>query len=147
MAETFELKALRKVRLWGEIKAHGKRDWNLTATLGATVVQDCVVSLEPVTTRIDEPVKRLFLADYTVPDDSETEMPEDDSVDPLPEEINLYALLEEALALHIPQYPRLSDATLETSVFTKPGAEPLTDETSRPFAGLSELRDALKAKE
>ena len=32
-----------------------------TAELGATVVQTCVVTLDPVTTRIDQPVRRTFL--------------------------------------------------------------------------------------
>ena len=51
LAAELGVNALRKLRFAGEIKAMGKKDWKLAGRLGATVVQDCVVTLEPVTTR------------------------------------------------------------------------------------------------
>ncbi|MEX0305556.1 MAG: DUF177 domain-containing protein, partial [Leisingera sp.] len=56
LAAELGVNALRKLRFTGEIKAMGKKDWKLSGRLGATVVQDCVVTLEPVTTRIEEAV-------------------------------------------------------------------------------------------
>ncbi|WP_050930056.1 YceD family protein [Aestuariivita boseongensis] len=147
IADALELSALRKLRFEGEIAAQGKTDWRLTATLGATVVQPCVVTLEPVTTRIDEPVTRLYQADFTEPDGTEVEMPEDDSVEPLPTQIDLMEVLTEALALNIPAYPRVDGADPADTVVTEPGKEPLRDEDMRPFAGLAALRDQLAKKE
>ena len=62
IAQQLELLGLRKVRFEGTIRPAGKRDWQLDAKLGATVVQTCVVTLNPVSTRIDDPITRLYLA-------------------------------------------------------------------------------------
>lgn len=143
LAAELDLTDLRKLRFAGEIRARGKRDWVLTATLGATVVQPCVVTLEPVTTRIDVPVKRLFLARFEEPEETESEMPEDDSAEQLGPEIDVATVMAESLALHLPQYPRKDGAELGEAVFAEPGLTPMKDEDARPFAGLAALKDAL----
>jgi uncharacterized metal-binding protein YceD (DUF177 family) len=148
MAETLELLGLRKVRLEGELRPRGKRDWDLVAHLGATVVQPCVVTLAPVTTRIEEPVERRFRAELPEPlPGAEVEMPEDDALEPLPETLDLARVLTEALALAVPEYPRADGASLGEAVFTMPGAAPMTDAEARPFAGLARLRDRLKPED
>ncbi len=145
LAAELGLTGLRKLRFSGELRASGKRDWTLKAKLGATVVQDCVVTLEPVTTRIDVPVERLFSADLSTPDDEEeTEVPEDDSVEPLGSHIDPFEVMTEALALAVPDYPRKPDADLGEAVFTEPGQKAMTQEDTKPFAGLANLRDQLK---
>jgi uncharacterized metal-binding protein YceD (DUF177 family) len=143
-----DLSALRKVRLEGELRPRGKRDWDLHAHLGATVVQPCVVTLAPVTTRIEEEVQRRFRADLPEPPPgAEVEMPEDDALEPLPETLDLQRVLTEALALAVPEYPRAEGAELGEAVFTQPGEAPLTDEAAKPFAGLAHLRDRLKPED
>ena len=47
------LLGLRKLRLKGEIQPVGKDGWRVRAKLGGTVVQPCVITLEPVKTRIE----------------------------------------------------------------------------------------------
>jgi len=143
LAQELDLTDLRKLRFQGDIRARGKTDWELTARLGATVVQPCVVTLEPVTTRIEAQVQRLFLAEIDLPDEAETEMPEDDSVEQLGAEIDVTTIMAESLALHLPQYPRKSGAEMGEAVFTEPGQAPMTDEDTKPFAGLAALKDAL----
>lgn len=146
MAERLALDGIRKLRLHGEIRPDGRQDWRLDALLGATVVQPCVVTLAPVTTRIDVPVSRRFLArmpEIEADDSGEVEMPEDDDIEPLTPVIDLVAVLEEALALNLPLYPRAAHADLGEAVFAEPGVEPLTDKDTKPFAGLAALRDKL----
>lgn len=147
LAQELDLLGLRKVRLAGTLRARGKRDWALDGTLGATVVQPCVVTLDPVTTRIETPVERLFLANYTEPDGTEVEMHEDERTEPLGPDIDLARILAEALALALPLYPRKDEATLGEAVFAAPGIAPMRDEDARPFAGLAGLRDSLKPSE
>ena len=146
LAERLDLLALRKLRFKGELSAHGKHDWRLEGRLGATVIQPCVLTLEPVTTRIEEKVVRTFLKSW--PPETETgdevEMPEDETIDPLPAELDLNDILEEALALAIPVYPRAEGAEAVDTLVAPPGAGPLTDEAVRPFAGLSELKKKLE---
>ncbi|HBS50734.1 MAG TPA: hypothetical protein DEA05_11935 [Rhodobacteraceae bacterium] len=144
IAAELGLSGLRKLRFTGRIEAQGRRDWRLTGELGATVVQPCVVTLEPVTTRVDSPVVRQYLAEMPEPDATEVEMPEDDTIEPLGSHIDPGAVMVEALTLALPLYPRADGADLGEAVFTEPGKRPLTDEDARPFAGLKDLRDRLK---
>jgi uncharacterized metal-binding protein YceD (DUF177 family) len=147
LAAELGLLGLRKLRLAGRLVPEGKRDWRLEASLGATVVQPCVVTAEPVTTRLDEPVARRYLAEMPEPEGDEVEMPEDDTAEPLPATLDLFAVLSEALALALPQYPRAEDAELGEAVFAAPGVAPMTDEEAKPLAGLAALRDRLKGPE
>lgn len=134
---------LRKVRFAGDIRAAGKRDWVLKATLGATIAQTCVVTLEPMNTRIDAPIERMFVAHLPTPEGAEVEMPEDDTIEQLGTEIDVSELMIEALALMIPEFPRKDGAVLGEAVFAEPGVEPMRDEDTKPFAGLAALKDAL----
>lgn len=144
LAQELGVNSLRKMRFTGQVSALGKRDWKLKGVLGATVIQDCVVTLEPVTTRIDRPVEITYLSAMEMPEEAEAEMPEDDSSEPLGSHIDPHAVMIEALALDIPDYPRKEDAALESANFTEPGREAMTDEDTKPFAGLANLRDQLK---
>lgn len=145
-ADALELSGLRKLRFEGQIKAHGATDWLLTGTLGATVTQPCAVTLVPVTTRIDVPVRRLYLRDYEEIDAPETEMPEDDEVERLGGWIDPEAVMIESLSLAIPDFPRAEGAELGEMVLTEPGVAPLTDEAAKPFAGLADLQSKLSGK-
>ncbi|KIN61273.1 DUF177 domain containing protein [Sulfitobacter noctilucae] len=143
IADELDLLGLRKLSFQGSIRPLGATDWTLEAQLGATVTQPCVVTLEPVTTRIDVNVTRQFVSDWSDPDDPEVEMPEDDTVEPLRTWIDPAVVMLEALALAVPDYPRKDDAELGQLVYTKPGEKPMTDEDARPFAGLAALKDSL----
>jgi uncharacterized metal-binding protein YceD (DUF177 family) len=148
LAAELGLSGLRKLSFKGRLRAEGSRDWRLDGHLGATVTQPCVVTLSPVTTRLEEPVTRRFLAHMPEPDDAEeVEMPEDETIEPLGAVIDLEAVIAEALALALPLYPRAEGAELDEMVVTEPGAAPLRDEDVKPFAGLAGLRDALKKDE
>lgn len=146
-ARALDIPAVKKLRFDGQISPLGKSDWILEGKLGATVVQDCVVTLAPVTTRIDEEVRRSYLAEMPDLGTGEVEMPEDDTAEPLPPEIDLGEVMLEALALALPPFPRAEGASLEGAVFTEPGVRPMTDDQVKPFSGLADLRDALENKD
>jgi len=143
LSENLALNDLRKVRATAEFSPIGRRDWRLIVTWGATVVQPCVVSTDPVTTRLDQVDERAYLANYQVPQDEEAEMPEDDTTEALPEFVDLHAVLAEMITLALPEYPRAQNAELDQTVFAEPGVAPMTDEDAKPFAGLAALRDQL----
>ncbi|MFD2738745.1 YceD family protein [Sulfitobacter aestuarii] len=146
IAAELDLSALRKLSFIGRVMPLGGQDWTLEGRLGATLVQPCVVTLEPVTTRIDVDVTRRYIKGYELPDEAEMEMPEDDSSEPLGQWIDPAAVMIEALALEVPEYPRKDAAELGQMVYTKPGEAPMTDEQARPFAGLAGLKNQLKPK-
>ncbi|MCC1494401.1 DUF177 domain-containing protein [Cognatishimia sp. F0-27] len=148
LASTLGISALRKLRFAGTITAKGRRAFELQADLGVTVVQPCVVTLASVTTRIDMPVLRRFvpeedLVPETTEAGAEVEMPEDDTLEPLGAQIDLEAVMTEAISLALPSYPRAEGATLEPVQVAEDGVVPLTDDDVKPFAGLAALRDKL----
>ena len=143
MAAELGIPGVRKLRLEGRLVPEGRQDWRLEATLGATVVQDCVVTLAPVVTRIDEAVERRYLAQLPEMEGGEHEMGAED-VEPLPGALDAGEVMLEALALALPPFPRAEGAELGEVVAAAPGVEPLTAERARPFAGLG---DALKKGE
>lgn len=147
IAAALDLTALRKLRFEGQIAPLDSADWELTATLGATVVQPCVVTLDPVTTRIEDTVLRRYRADYVTPNEAEAEMPEDDTDEPLPTTLDIAAVMIEALSLALPAFPRSAGADMGQISVTEPGQTPMTDDDAKPFAGLGALRDALANKD
>lgn len=146
MADALDLLGLKKLRFDGALIPMGKRDWRIDAQLGASAQQACVVSLDPVTTRIDENIERSYTAHYEFPDESEFEVPQDDTADPLPDTLDLIDVVLEALALALPPYPRKPGVQSDVVAVTEPGKAAMTDEDARPFAGLAALRDRLENK-
>ncbi len=145
--DTLQVRDIRKVRIKGTLVPDGRKNWLLQADVGASVTQACVLSLAPVKTRIDTSLRHLFLADWQEPEgDSVVEMTGDADSEPLGAEINLEQIALEAVAMVLPTYPHAEGATLETQVFTEPGATPLTDEMAKPFAGLAALKDKMGGK-
>lgn len=145
IAKQLDLVDVRKIRFIGKITPSGDADWSLTGDLGATVVQPCVVTLAPVSSRIDITVTRQFIARIEYPEDTEEEieiLPGEDS-EPLGSHIDLAAVMTEALSLTLPLYPKVEGANLQTGTFTEEGKTPMSDEAARPFATLSALRDKL----
>jgi len=147
LAGQLGLSALRKLRFTGRLVPVGRADWRLEADLGATVVQPCAVTLDPVTTRIDEPVQRLYSADWREPEADESPVPEDAEVEALPAMLDLAEVMAEALALALPIYPRAEGAELGAVAAGPPGAAPLDDDAARPLAGLKALSDRLRGSE
>lgn len=144
LARLMGAQAVRKLRFQGRMSAAGDGAWRLVASLGATVTQTCVVSLEPVATRIDTPVLRLFVPG-AAPDGPEVVIGEDDDddeeeIEPLGATIDLGLVATEALALALPAYPRRADARLDVAASAPPGAAPLPEAEAKPFASLAALR-------
>ncbi|MEM9436892.1 MAG: DUF177 domain-containing protein [Pseudomonadota bacterium] len=143
LAWALDLTDLRKVRAEVTLSPQGNSDWHMSVRWGATVVQPCVVTLAPVTTRLEEQDGRTFTAHMPEISEAETEMPDDDRLDPLPDTVDLKDILREMISLALPPYPRAADAELKTTVFGPPGTAPMTDEDAKPFAGLASLKDKL----
>lgn len=127
---------LHAVRFKGGIRVTGR--------LWATTVQPSVVSLEPVTQEIVEPIDRVFLPGgqkaYAGPADAEIFV--DPDGEDLPDhfegnEADLSELILETLALGLDPYPRLPNEEV--------GALDSGDtESDLPFAGLKVLKGKLE---
>lgn len=141
LARLMGAQAVKKLRFAGSLAPAPGGAWRLEAALGATVTQTCVVSLEPVVTRVDTAVRRLFDPGAAAPPvEIALNGAEDDETEPLGPEIDLGLVATEALALALPAYPRRADARFEAAASAPPGAEPLPEPEVRPFAALAALR-------
>ena len=145
IADYLGLDALPKLTFQGEIAPDGASSWLLRGSIGASVIQPCVATLEPVKTRIDDEVNRFFIRqDVDQELSGETEMPEDVSIETVGDSIDLGKIMVEALGLRIPMFPRAAGGEPVNITVTEPGIAPLTDEDVRPFAQLKNLRDKLQ---
>jgi uncharacterized metal-binding protein YceD (DUF177 family) len=100
------------------------------------VVQTCVVTLEPVTTRVDQAVRRRFLPHAAArAAELVVDPEEDDEVEPLGERIDLGLVAVEALALALPAYPRKEGAVLGPVA-----TDEIAEDEPKPFAALAALR-------
>jgi uncharacterized metal-binding protein YceD (DUF177 family) len=109
----------------------------VAGTLAADLIQTCVVTLEPIETRVEAEFERRFLpaeklkAELADLDDVVIDPAGEDPPEPLGHDIDLGEILIEELALNIDPYPR------------KPGAE-FQDEhaepKANPFAVLAKLK-------
>lgn len=145
LADRMDVDEVRKVRLEGSLTPGPGRDWTFKWHLGATVVQPCRVTTEPVTTRIEEDIYRRYTPDFETPEGDEAEMPEDDTVEALPDVIDAGDILEEVLTLSIPPFPRAEGVDDIDLTATPPGAEPIDDEKIKPFAALAALKAQMEA--
>ncbi len=143
IAADLGISGARKIRLTGTLAPLGKRDWRFTGHLGATVVQPCVVTLDPVTTRLEEDIERSFIKGLESSEADESETPDDVFQDDLGNEIDFGAVLLEALSLALPDFPRADGAEVAETQFTEPGKDAMTDDDAKPFASLAALRDKL----
>ncbi len=146
LATEVGVSALKKLRFAGALRPMGARDWELDAMLGATVVQPCGITLEPVTTRIDEPVRRHYLAalDTEEAPAVEQEMPQETEEEPLPAVLDLDAVMAEVLSLAVPAFPRAPGAEAGAVHEAGPAIETVSDEDR---AALSALRSKLAGGE
>lgn len=134
LATLFEAVEVRKFRIAGTLRLTGREGWMLDATLTATVVQSCVVTLEPVVTALSEPVRRRFAPGATVTEeDIDAGEAEEDEVDDLAHGINPGLIAIEVAALALPAYPRA-----EGAIFEGEGDE--EDPQDNPFAALAALK-------
>ena len=148
IADHLGILTLRKVLFKGTLTPQGKHGWRLKAQVGATVQQACVVTLDPVNTRLNEPVILNYSSDI---DDQvaeiDIEMQGDTTQELLTREINLIEVLTEAISLALPTYPKSAKVIVGDASFTEPGKTPMSDEDAKPFAGLAALKTSLAGQD
>jgi uncharacterized metal-binding protein YceD (DUF177 family) len=145
LARFLDVVAVAEAALAGRLVPWGAQGWLLEAAVHARVEQACAVTLEPIHSVIETTVERRYLPGAALepaPGDGEVEMKAgaEDAPEPLGAEIDLAAVLVEALSLAIDPYARAEGAAFGSRVVGPPGSEPMTDEAMRPFAKLAALK-------
>lgn len=112
--------------------------------LEADVVQECVVTLEPLPAHVAEDFRVTYGEAEPAPTLAEIDLDYEEADPPEPIEggiIDLGALVAEHLALGLDPYPRKVGAELpqEFEPKNEPASESAKGETRKPFAGLDKL--------
>jgi uncharacterized metal-binding protein YceD (DUF177 family) len=150
LAERFDLLEVRALHGHGRLERRGA-ELVLRGWLEADVVQECVVSLEPVPARIRQPVERRYRLGGTsdaararfephvtfVLDDDEAE------VEPvIGRAIDLGEAFAEELGLALEPYPRAPGASaLESGDLGPHVSVGVEDRPDKPFAALRQLQE------
>ena len=143
MAEDIGAIGIKKLRFEGNIVSTGTSSWLLSGQLGATVIQECVVTLAPKKTRLDVAVVRDFSTEEGgEPTRTYQPVPELD-IETVAGAINLAAVSREVLLLELPTYPKVEGAESNLLNFSDDSGLDSHGDGRRPFASLSELRNRL----
>lgn len=138
VAKTADVPGIEKLEASFDVTRHGADGLRIAGRVYATVAQTCVVTLEPMTSDIDERVDVVF-APSAVPrepalDEAHPEQSPDGPEPLVNGTVDLGAVAVEFLLLGIDPYPRKPEA-----VFEAPVAE---DAAAHPFAALAALKKA-----
>jgi uncharacterized metal-binding protein YceD (DUF177 family) len=111
--------------------------------LTADVEQSCVVTLDPVTQRVDVPVDLRILEEGEVPADDDPDSP--DEIESAGGQVDLGEAVAEQLSLALDPYPRTPGAQVPELDPPEPDApearpEPEPPARPNPFAKLAKLR-------
>jgi hypothetical protein len=142
IAKAAGLAALPRLAAGFDLMRQGAEGLRLAGRVQAAVVQNCVVTLDPIESTVDESVDLMFLPEAPVmPDPAGLQAV--DAEDP-PETlqngiIDLGAVATEFLLLGIDPYPRKPGAVFD--------APPAGDPSSHPFAALAALKKGDNAKD
>ena len=142
LARYLDVIRIDRLTLAGFISPAEGGGWRVRGRLVAKLEQACVVSLAPVRSRRDAEIERLYLPADQFVAEPEVQFSHDDqdAPDTFTDSIDPAQLAVESLALMIDPYPRAGSAEMERRDFAAPGVTPLTDESSRPFAGPAVLK-------
>lgn len=147
LAKRFDLIDLRSLKGTAVLRPWRKIGFALEGRFEADVVQACVVTLEPVESKLDEKFRIHFLPAELLEEDagapgSEREIVIDAKSDEPPEpmeggHIDVGEAVAEQLALALDPYPRKPGIAFEE---TAPGETVAPDERPNPFAVLEKLK-------
>jgi uncharacterized metal-binding protein YceD (DUF177 family) len=141
VAKAAEVLALPRLEAVFDLTLHGKDSLRVVGRVKASVEQNCVVTLEPLTSEVDEEVDLLFtpprdLASTAGPVEDSGAVAGSPAVD-APEEldngtVDLASLTVEFLIIGIDPYPRKPGATFQAPEVGQAGPH--------PFAALAALK-------
>ena len=122
----------------GRVEKVNSGDWHMQANLHSTVVQQCVATLQHLTTNVRSRVTRTYVRDRSRLNCQPDHMiPEDDNLEQVDDEIDIYALAREVLVLELPSYPRSGNVRNIEIGIDATGQD-------RPLSGLAEIYRLLK---
>ncbi|MEE8320593.1 MAG: DUF177 domain-containing protein [Gammaproteobacteria bacterium] len=145
IAKVLDLLSLNSMRMDFNLQRSGRGRFKLNAHLLADVTQSCVLTLEPIESKVDEE----FSIEFWPPEDVEQleseaeeagmDVPLDGPEPILEERIDVGQMAYEHFAAALDPYPRKPDSSFD---WKDPQAGPDSEDINKPFAELARLKDA-----
>ncbi len=135
LAARFGLIALESLAADVRLRRHGKGPLvEVSGRWSAEVVQACVVSLEPVRSKLEESFTSFYSSELETSEEILIDIDADDPPEPIgPEGIDIGEAVAQQLALALDPYPRLTGVQL-------PGGLDESEPAAGPFAALEVLK-------
>ena len=151
IAKRLGLIALRFLEGSVALKPEMGRPISMIGAIRADIVQNCVITGNPLTTTLDLELNRVFQEDADPFEGLNNDEDDDDITDPdiedpdpiIDGEIDVGEQVVEELALNIPPYPRSPGASITDIAPEQSDAKSATS----PFAALASLKDRMKSKD
>jgi uncharacterized metal-binding protein YceD (DUF177 family) len=140
LAQRFGLQALEKLSARVVVRRVRDDMFHVSGRFAAVVVQQCVVTLEPVPATIDEPLAMTFVKGKPSRARPAEGVDEDEPDTMEGEVIDLGETVAQQLAISLNPYPRAPGASLEAVLPRQTGAESKEEGRTNPFAALEVLR-------
>lgn len=146
VANACDVTSIQNLEAMFRFKRWRKHGVTLNCDFKAKVEQECISTLDPVFTDLNESFERRFLpehsSDYKMPEIIDGEMildPQADAPDIIiSNQLNLWDILIEELILVIDPFPRL-DSAPEESIWTDAETKEHLEPTHKPFSDLKTL--------
>ncbi len=135
LAARFGLIGLESLVADVRLRRHGKGPLvEVSGRWSAEVVQACVVSLEPVRSKLEESFTSLYSSELETSEEIFVDIEAEDQPEPIgPEGIDIGEAVAQQLALALDPYPRLAGVQL-------PDGRDESEPTAGPFAALKVLK-------
>jgi len=143
LAERFDLLALEGLVATVTARLEG-RGIEVSGRFEASVVQRCVVTLDPVPARLEDAFTVVFLPEMVGAEDEPIDVTSETDYEPLAgDSVDVAEVVAQSLSLALEPYPRAAHAGErgEASMRDPREPDPEDDEERNPFAVLKKLRD------
>lgn len=146
LAQRFGLQTLDRLSATLAVRRVSDAMFHVSGRLSAAVVQQCVVTLEPVRTSLDEPVAVTFVKPKAVAKKGKAAVEADEGLEDEGPEImdgdliDLGEAVAQQLAVSLDPYPRAPGASLEAVLPPTLAVEKDEEKRPSPFAVLETLR-------
>ena len=142
LAKEMKVLSFDKLNFFGSFQQNSLSRWQLNANLNFHVIQECVVTLEPVTSFINSNVKRVYSKDFSTISEKMTESDLSKAeYEKFEETLNLMDILLEELSLNTPEYPKVENI----SKIRKKNEETMGDQGKYPENPFKILKDLNKS--
>ncbi len=147
VAEECDVLEFNKLEAKFRFKRWRKHGLTVLCDFRAEIQQECIATLEPVSSSLNESIERQFLpersSDYKAPEIIDGEMILDPEANDLPDiletdQINLWDILIEELLLVIDLFPRAEAIEQDTQAIVEASDKP-SGQTNKPFSDLKSL--------